>query len=141
VYVYRPAVVRRGRRTGRLIWVNRDRFTPLDVGSRAPDYAAVTLDGDTVAAVEFPGRRRAAQHLGDLVPAVRPRDAGAAAAARGARRRGLRIVAVSVDAPPALIGARSGRLFGGDVREFADRFGLTFTVLHDPSGGSSRATR
>jgi hypothetical protein len=67
-----------------LIWSNRDRFTPLDVGSRAPDYRVQTLEGDTVSLGQFRRRRRAAQHLGDVVPPVRRRDAGAAASARGA---------------------------------------------------------
>jgi cytochrome c biogenesis protein CcmG, thiol:disulfide interchange protein DsbE len=115
-----------------LIWANRGRFTPLDVGSRAPEYAAMTLDGDSVplssfrgdvvllniwatwcppCVKEMPALQRLHEQLGD---------------------QGLAIVAVSVDAPPSpsnVMGA-----FAGDVRAFADRFGLTFTVLHDPSG-------
>lgn len=42
------------------------------------------------------------------------------------------ILAVSVDAP---IGQRdaSGNL-GGDLEAFADEYGLTFPILHDPAG-------
>jgi len=116
-----------------LIWVNRDRFTPLDAGSSAPDYTAVSLAGDTVSlssftgdvvllnvwatwcrpcVIEMPALQRLHEELGD---------------------DGLRIVAVSVDAPSGVIGAFGEA--GGDVREFVDRLGLSFTVLHDPSGG------
>jgi cytochrome c biogenesis protein CcmG, thiol:disulfide interchange protein DsbE len=47
------------------------------------------------------------------------------------------ILAVSVDAP---LGQRdaSGNL-GGDLNAFAKEFGLTFPILHDPSGRIQRA--
>lgn len=116
-----------------LIWVNRDRFTPLDAGSSAPDYTAVSLTGDTVALssftgdvvllnvwatwcrpciIEMPALQRLHEELGD---------------------EGLRVVAVSVDAPGGVIGAFGEP--GGDVREFVERLRLSFMVLHDPSGG------
>jgi peroxiredoxin len=115
-----------------LIWINRDQFTPLDIGSRAPDYRARTLDGDTISlssfagdvvvlniwatwcrpcVIEMPALQRLHEELGD---------------------DGLRIVAVSVDAPPGVVGAFGEA--GGNVKEFVDGLGLTFTVLHDPSG-------
>lgn len=48
----------------------------------------------------------------------------------------FRIVAVSID---ARIGQRdaAGRP-GGDIGEFVDEYGLTFTVLHNPSGSIQR---
>ena len=45
---------------------------------------------------------------------------------------GLRILAVSVDAE--LGKTDQGGRPGGDLRAFADSLGLTFTLLHDPSG-------
>jgi peroxiredoxin len=117
---------------GALIWVNRDRFTPLDVGSRAPDYTAYTLDGDTVALSSFSG---------DVVllniwatwclPCVREMPA-LQRLHEELQPQGLRVVAVSVDAPSGVLGAFGQP--GGDVAEFRDRFGLTFDVLHDPAG-------
>jgi cytochrome c biogenesis protein CcmG, thiol:disulfide interchange protein DsbE len=116
-----------------LIWVNRDRFTPLDVGSRAPEYAALSLDGDTV---------RLSSFTGDIVllniwatwclPCVREMPA-LQRLHEQLGERGLSIVAVSVDAGGAL--RSDGRAVSSDVREFADSFDLTFTVLHDPTGG------
>lgn len=116
-----------------LIWVNRGRFVPLDVGSRAPDYAAYTLDGDTV---------RLSSFAGDVVllniwatwctPCVREMPA-LQRLHEMLGDDGLRIVAVSVDAPAGGFGPFGQP--GGDVRAFTERFGLTFLVLHDPSGG------
>jgi peroxiredoxin len=116
-----------------LIWRNREQFSPLDVGGRAPDYRARSLHGDTVSLSSF---------AGDVVvlniwatwcrpcviemPALQRLHEELAA-------DGLRVIAVSVDAPPGVIG-----LFGepgGNVSEFVEKLGLKFTVLHDPSGG------
>jgi cytochrome c biogenesis protein CcmG, thiol:disulfide interchange protein DsbE len=115
-----------------LIWINRSQFTPLDIGSRAPDYQVRSLNGDTVSlsrfagdvvvlniwatwcrpcVVEMPALQRLHEELGD---------------------KGLRIVAVSVDAPLGVVGSFGEA--GGNVSDFVEEFGLTFTVLHDPSG-------
>ncbi|MBR9990827.1 MAG: TlpA family protein disulfide reductase [Gemmatimonadetes bacterium] len=115
-----------------LIWTNREMFTPLDVGSRAPDYVARSLDGDTVSlssfagevivlniwatwcrpcVIEMPALQRLHEELSDA---------------------GLRVVAVSVDAPAGVVGSFGES--GGDVAGFVESLGLTFTVLHDPTG-------
>ncbi|CAN5823214.1 hypothetical protein BH23GEM9_BH23GEM9_24550 [soil metagenome] len=117
---------------GGLIWINRDRFTPLDVGSRAPGYAVLTLQGDTV---------ELSSYRGDVVllniwatwclPCVREMPA-LQRLHEELEPHGLRIVAVSVDAPAGMLGSFGQP--GGDIAEFRDRFGITFTVLHDPSG-------
>jgi cytochrome c biogenesis protein CcmG, thiol:disulfide interchange protein DsbE len=115
-----------------LIWANRERFTPLEVGSVAPDYDVVTLAGDTVALASF---------RGDVVllniwatwclPCVQEMPALQRLHEELAPH-GLRVVAVSVDAPPGIL-APSGP-FSGDIQAFVNNFNLTFTVLHDPSG-------
>jgi cytochrome c biogenesis protein CcmG, thiol:disulfide interchange protein DsbE len=118
---------------GGLIWVNRDLFTPLDVGSEAPEYLAFTLDGDSVELSSF---------RGDVVllniwatwclPCVREMPALQRLYEQLAPQ-GLKVVAVSVDAPPGI--TNPGGAFTQDIRAFADNFGISFTVLHDPSGG------
>jgi cytochrome c biogenesis protein CcmG, thiol:disulfide interchange protein DsbE len=117
---------------GALVWVNRDAFTPLDVGSAAPDYTALTLAGDSLPLSSF---------AGDVVllniwatwcaPCVYEMPALQRLHEELAEE-GLRVVAVSVDAPPGVINAFGQG--GGNVEEFRDRFGLTFKILHDPSG-------
>ena len=108
-----------------LAWVNRATYAPLDSGAPAPDFAYPTLEGDTIALSdlrgevvllniwatwcppcvrEMPSMQRLYEMLGD---------------------QGLRIVAVSVDAPGAL----------GDVRTFVHEYGLEFDILLNPGGG------
>jgi cytochrome c biogenesis protein CcmG, thiol:disulfide interchange protein DsbE len=117
---------------GGLIWLNRDRFTPLDVGSRAPDYAALDLAGDTVLISSFTGNVVLLNIWATwCLPCVREMPALQRLHEELAPQ-GLRIVAVSVDAPRGALGAFGQP--GGDVHEFRERFGITFTVLQDPSG-------
>ena len=115
-----------------LIWVNRASFAPLDTGSRAPDYEAFSLTGDTVALSSYRGDvvvlniwatwcRPCVKEMPDL---------------EGMHRElgdeGVRVVGVSVDAPSGGFGSLGRR--GGDVRAFVEQLGLTFDILHDPSG-------
>jgi cytochrome c biogenesis protein CcmG, thiol:disulfide interchange protein DsbE len=119
------------------IWINRAHFTPLDVGSRAPDYTARTLTGEPVALSLFQGQVLLLNVWATwCAPCVREMPALQRLHDR-LSPQGLRIVAVSVDpttsplAPPGPAGT--------GVRDFIERFGLTFTVLHDPTGGIQRA--
>jgi peroxiredoxin len=122
-----------------VIWVNRGQFTPLDVGSRAPDYTAQTLAGEPVELSRF---------RGDVVllnlwatwcaPCVREMPA-LQRLHESLSGKGLRIVAVSVDpaaTPLSLAGQYGAGVVG--VGDFVERFGLTFTVLHDPTGKIQR---
>ncbi|HSJ09399.1 MAG TPA: TlpA disulfide reductase family protein [Longimicrobiales bacterium] len=115
-----------------LIWVNRARFAPLDVGSRAPDYEAFTLDGDTVPLSSYRGN---VVLLNVWATWCRPCVKEMPAMERlhqELKDQGLRVVAVSVDAPSGGFGDLGQP--GGDVRAFAEQLGLTFDILHDPSG-------
>lgn len=109
----------------------RQDLVTAGVGSRAPDFAAATLDS-------VPRVKTLADYSGDVVllnlwatwcgpcrvemPSIQNlHDAYAA--------RGLKVVAVSVDA-------------GGteeQIRSFVDSLGLTFEILHDSTGGIQRA--
>jgi peroxiredoxin len=107
-----------------LAWVNRSSFAPLDSGTRAPDFAYPSLTGDTIALSalrgdvvllnvwatwcppcvrEMPSMQRLYDELGS---------------------DGLRIVAVSVDAPGAI----------RDVHSFVNELGLGFDILLNPAG-------
>jgi peroxiredoxin len=114
------------------IWVNRGRFTPLDVGSRAPEYTALTLDGDSVSLSTFHGDVVLLNVWATWCPPCVKEMPALQRLHEQLADAGLSIVAVSVDAPPSLGNVMGA--FSGDIRAFADRFGLTFTVLHDPSG-------
>ena len=105
----------------------------VSVGSRAPDFSAATLDST-------PRIRTFADYTGDVVllniwatwcgpcrvemPSIQNlHDAYAA--------RGLRVVAVSVDA-----GGKESQ-----IRDFTDSLGLTFEILHDSSGAIKQSYR
>jgi cytochrome c biogenesis protein CcmG, thiol:disulfide interchange protein DsbE len=115
-----------------LIWVNRGRFTPLDVGSRAPEYTAFTLDGDSIPLSRFRGDVVLLNIWATWCPPCVHEMPALQRLHEALAGEGLSIVAVSVDAPPTLGNVMGA--FSGDIRAFADSFGLTFTVLHDPSG-------
>jgi cytochrome c biogenesis protein CcmG/thiol:disulfide interchange protein DsbE len=117
-------------------WVVRDRFAPVVVGSRAPDFVAEDLQGRPVrlsdlegevvllniwatwcepCRVEMPSMQRLHEILGP---------------------KGLKIVAVSIDAPFGLFDQAG--YAGGDVEQFAQELGLTFPIWLDPSGDVKR---
>ena len=102
----------------------------VDVGSRAPDFRARTIDG----AARVKGLSDYRGHLVLLnvwatwcepcqreMPSIERlyRELGP---------RGLKVVAVSIDDG----GAQA------DIREFVKEHGLTFDILHDPTGGIMR---
>jgi len=117
-------------------WAGRDRFAPVGPGSRAPDFTAFAESGEEV---------RLSDHRDEVVlvniwatwclPCLREMPS-MQRLWEGVGGDGFQILAVSVDAG---FGERdnAGRP-GGDVWAFADSLGLTFPILHDPSGGIQR---
>ncbi len=114
-------------------WVNRDRLQPVIPGTPAPEFAVADLDGDIV---------RLSDHRGHVVMvSIWATWCGPCRYEMPSMERlykefadeGLEILAVSIDAE-----AGTFDLFGrpgGDIQAFADSLGLTFPLLHDPSGG------
>jgi len=104
-------------------------FAPLRIGDAVPVYAARTLDGKAV-------RIGAGEPLTLLnlwatwCAPCRREFPEIEKLQRQYRARGLRVVAVSID--------RGG---DGAVRAFIRRMGVTFTVVHDSTGGIERAFR
>lgn len=107
-----------------------DELFPVTVGSRAPDFSATTIDG-------VPVTKTANDYRGDVVllniwatwcvpcrtemPSIQALHDRFAA-------RGLKVVAVSID--------NAGS--ADAIRRFRDEYGLTFEILHDPSGEIQR---
>jgi cytochrome c biogenesis protein CcmG, thiol:disulfide interchange protein DsbE len=120
-------------------WLVRDRFLPVEVGTRAPDFTARDLQGRPVSLKDLRGQVVLltiwATWCGpclDEMPSLERlhRELGPS---------GLKIVAVSVDAAQGSV-SRAGQP-GGNVGEFARELGLTFTIWHDPSGVVERTYR
>ena len=117
-------------------WLGRAGYRPVITGEPAPEFTVTALDGDTVSLSDYAGKvvlvniwatwcepcKDEMPSMQRLYEALRADEAG----------QEFEILAVSVD---AALGQRdvAGRL-GGDLRAFAQQFGLTFPILHDPSG-------
>jgi len=103
-----------------------DEIFPVEVGSRAPQFVAATLDAQ-------PKPRTLADYKGQVVLVnvwatwcgpCRHEMPSMQALYEDFAPRGFKIAAVSIDDA----GTEQR------VREFAQEFGLTFDILHDPSG-------
>lgn len=113
-------------------WLLRDRFLPVEVGSRAPEFQAFELDGTPVSLADLRGEVVLLNIWATWCPPCREEMPSMQRLHEELHDEGLRIVAVSIDAAPGKLDA-SGRP-GGDVAEFVRRMGLTFDIWHDPSG-------
>ncbi len=120
-------------------WTNQDRYQPVTAGALAPDFEVKNLDG---------GVARLSDHSGEVVlvniwatwcPPCRTEMPSMERLYQKLGDEEFEIMAVSVDAELGLLDA-AGEV-GGDVRAFADSLGLTFPMLHDPSGDIQRLYR
>jgi cytochrome c biogenesis protein CcmG/thiol:disulfide interchange protein DsbE len=108
-----------------------ERRAPPTAGNPAPQYAAPTLSGDTLALADLQGQAVLLNIWATWCPPCREEMPALEALHRDMADEGLRVVAVSVDSRSA----------AGDVRQFLDEYGITFTVLHDPDEQVSRTFR
>jgi cytochrome c biogenesis protein CcmG, thiol:disulfide interchange protein DsbE len=109
----------------------RKELFPVELGTKAPDFRAYTLDS-------IPKEKSLADYRGKVLminvwatwclpcrvemPSIEALDKDYA-------RKGLKIVAVSIDDPGT----------DSTIRAFAKQYGLTFEILHDPQGKISEA--
>lgn len=101
-------------------------FRPLQVGDRAPAYAAHGLSGDSVKVGA--GAPVLLNVWATWCTSCREEMADLAALSREYGPQGVKVVAVSVDVGD-----------GTRVRRFADAEKLPFMVAHDPGGDVQRA--
>lgn len=113
-------------------WMARDRFLPVEVGTRAPDFPAHDMQGRPVSLSDLRGQVVLLNVWATWCGPCREEMPSLQRLHQRLGARGLRIVAVSVDADPGKPGA--GGEPGGDVAAFLRQYGLTFTVWRDPSG-------
>jgi len=104
----------------------RHELFPVQLGSKAPDFTAYTLDS-------IPKEKRLSDYRGQVLLInvwatwclpCRVEMPSIEALHKAYAAKGLKIVAVSIDDP------------GTDpaIRAFAKQYGLTFEILHDPKG-------
>jgi peroxiredoxin len=120
-------------------WLVRDRFLPVEVGARAPDFVARDLQGGRVSLGDLRGEVVMLNIWATWCPPCREEMPSMQRLYERLGPEGLRMVAVSIDAAPGSTDA-SGRE-GGDLAAFAKEYGLTFDIWHDPSGEIQRTYR
>ena len=120
-------------------WFARDRFAPVEVGSRASDFTAVDLQGRRVSMSDLRGEVVFLNIWATWCPPCREEMPSMQRLHERLGPEGLRVVAVSIDAAQGRSDT-AGRA-GGDVRAFAEEYGLTFDIWHDPSGAIQRTYR
>ena len=117
-------------------WVTRESLQPVITGASAPTFSAASLDGVTMSLEDFDGQvvllniwaTWCEPCLEEMPSMQRLYDE--------LDDEDFEILAVSIDAP---LGQSDdfGRA-GGDLDLFAKDLGLTFRILHDPSGDIQR---
>lgn len=113
-------------------WLVRDRFLPVEVGTKAPNFTAKDLNGEVVSLSDLEGEVILLNIWATWCPPCREEMPSMQQLYEELGPEGLRVVAVSVDAARGMFDA-SGRA-GGDIAAFASEMGLTFDIWHDPSG-------
>lgn len=94
-----------------------------EVGTPAPNYAAISLGGDSVALADLRGEPVLLNIWATWCPPCRKEMPDLQALYESYGPRGLQVVGVSIDGPNA----------EPQIREFLDEYGITFRILHDPS--------
>lgn len=113
-------------------WLMRDRFLPVEVGTRAPDFVAYELDGTPVSLAELKGEVVLLNIWATWCPPCREEMPSMQRLHEELGPEGLRIVAVSIDAAAGRVDPAGRR--GGDITAFAEQMDLTFGIWHDPDG-------
>lgn len=114
-------------------WLMQDRVQPVTTGTVAPDFEIKNLDG---------GLAHLSDHIGEVVLVniwatwclpCRVEMPSMERLYQEVGEEGFEIMAVSIDADLGQFDPSGNP--GGNIRAFADSLGLTFPMLHDPSGG------
>ena len=115
-----------------LAWVNRDRLNPVGPGSDVPNFSAFDLEGTPKTLDDFREKVLLVNIWATWCPPCREEIPSMQRLYQVIDDDGFEILAISVDAPFGETDA-FGRV-GGNLQTYADSLGLTFTILHDPSG-------
>jgi thiol-disulfide isomerase/thioredoxin len=120
-------------------WISRERFLPIEVGSRAPEFVATDLEGRDVSLADLRGSVVLLNVWATWCPPCRAEMPSMQRLQDHFRDEDFRVVAVSIDAQRGRQD-RGGRP-GGDVRAFTDSLRLDFDVWLDPAGSIERVYR
>jgi cytochrome c biogenesis protein CcmG, thiol:disulfide interchange protein DsbE len=120
-------------------WTVRDRFLPVEVGTRAPNFVASDLDGRPMSLEDLRGEVVLLNIWATWCAPCREEMPSMQRLHDRFSADGFRVVAVSIDSET---GQRLGVAPpGGDVRSFVQEYDLTFDVWLDPAGEIQRIYR
>ncbi len=113
-------------------WVNRDRLQPVVPGRPAPDFTVVDSRGKEKGLDDYEGKVLLVNIWATWCAPCKEEMPSMQRLYEAVGSDDFEILAVSIDAP---FGQRDafGRP-GGDLWSYADSMGLSFPILHDPSG-------
>ena len=119
-------------------WSTRGLRHPAVPGSLAPSFTAVAMNGDSVGLQDYAGNVILLNIWATWCPPCREEMPSMERLFRHFKEEGasFEILAVSIDADQGEKDALGNE--GGDLAAFGREFGLTFTILHNPSGDIQR---
>jgi thiol-disulfide isomerase/thioredoxin len=117
-------------------WLTRESSRPVVAGDPAPELRLPLVDGDTASLADFQGKVVLLNIWATWCPPCITELPSMQRVYEAYADEGLEILAVAVDVAPG-VRQPDGRVVGV-VSEFVDRFGLTFPVALDPTGGTER---
>lgn len=110
-------------------WVGRENYQPVITGAEAPDFTALTQDGQAVRLSDYEGRVVLVNVWATWCPPCIEEMPSLQRLYESLEGSDFEILAVSVDSRAGEINA-TGRE-GGKVWDYGQRLGLTFPLVHD----------
>lgn len=117
-------------------WVGRQSYQPVITGAAAPSFTVTNMAGEEVTLADYRGKVVLLNVWATWCPPCKEEMPSMQRLYEEMEGTDFEILAVSVDAPRGQEDA-FGRP-GGDLEAFAQEYGLTFPILHDPQGGIQR---
>jgi peroxiredoxin len=111
---------------------NRGRLSPVVPGRKAPNFVAYDLQGARTTLRDYRGKVLLVNIWATWCSPCQEEMPSMQRLFEAVDREDFEILAVSIDAPFGEEDATGRR--GGDLAVFAERMGLTFRILHDPTG-------
>ncbi len=119
-----------------LAYASQGWIRPVTAGAQAPDFTYPDLTGQTLSLEEHRGKVVLVNVWATWCGPCRVEMPSMQRLYEEMAADGFEILAVSIDARPGERDATGNP--GGDVRSFAEEFGLTFPILLDPAGTVQR---
>jgi len=113
-------------------WHARTGYHPVTAGTLAPDFTVTAMDGEPVSLSDYRDKVVLMNVWATWCPPCRQEMPSMERLYKALEGEDFEILAVSVDAPEGETDAAGNK--GGNLAAFAKEFGLTFPLLHNPSG-------